>query len=141
MPRPLRTLIIAAGALALGVSPANAAASIEGRWYTKGERAIVTIERCGKSVCGRISKFIEQPRDGVTTDINNPDPALRNRKLLGLPILSGFVADGNQWRGKVYDPEGGKTYRSVVQPVGANRLKVEGCVLFFCRGETWTRAD
>ena len=131
--------ILAAGLLASAV-PAVASAPIQGQWYTKGKRAVVTIAPCGNTMCGRITRFIEQPKNGVTTDVNNPDPALQKRKLVGLPILSGFVADGNKWRGKIYDPESGKTYRSIVTPGKGGTLSVEGCIAMFCQAQTWTPA-
>lgn len=75
--------------LSLMAVPAQASESIQGQWYTKGKRAVVTIAPCGQNICGRLTRFIEQPKNGVSTDVNNPDPALRKRKLVGLPILSG----------------------------------------------------
>ncbi|WP_152414604.1 DUF2147 domain-containing protein [Blastomonas sp. AAP53] len=131
--------ILAAGLLA-GAAPVQASASIQGQWYTKGKRAVVTIAPCGANMCGRITRFIEQPKDGVTTDVNNPDPVLKKRKLVGLPILTGFVADGNKWRGKIYDPESGKTYRSIVGPGKSGTLSVEGCIAMFCQEQVWTPA-
>ncbi len=126
--------------LGLACLPASAfaASPIEGSWYTQGKRAIVTIQPCGANMCGKITRFIEQPKDGVTTDVNNPDPVQRKRKLLGLPILTGFTADGSKWRGRIYDPESGKTYRSVVTRGKNNALSVEGCIAMFCQKQTWT---
>ncbi|MFN3819591.1 DUF2147 domain-containing protein [Blastomonas sp.] len=131
--------IMAAAALGMA-APAHAAQSITGSWYTVGKRALVTIAPCGKVLCGRISRLIEPTKSGVTTDVNNPDPALKTRKLVGLPILSDFVADGDKWRGKIYDPNTGKTYRSIVSPAKGGTLKVEGCIAMFCQTQTWTAA-
>lgn len=119
---------------------ALASESIQGQWYTKGKRAVVTIAPCGQTMCGRLTRFIEQPKNGVTTDVNNPEPELRKRKLVGLPILTGFVADGKKWRGKIYDPESGKTYRSIVTAGKNGTLSVEGCIAMFCQAQTWTAA-
>jgi len=140
MPRALSRCTAIGGIVALlGLAaPGWAAAPIDGQWYTKGKRAVVTIAPCGKAICGRITRFIVPPDNGVTTDVNNPDHKLRNRKLLGLTVLSGFTADGAKWRGHIYDPESGNSYRSVVTPLKDGNLKVEGCIAFFCRGETWT---
>ncbi len=131
--------ILGAGLLAVAM-PAHASEPIQGQWYTKGKRAVVTIAPCGKNMCGRLTRFIEQPKNGVTTDVNNPEPELRKRKLIGLPILTGFVADGKKWRGKIYDPESGKTYRSVVTAAKNGTLSVEGCIAVFCQAQTWTPA-
>jgi uncharacterized protein (DUF2147 family) len=137
MHRPRPTPILAGICLAT-CSAANAAEPIQGQWYTKGKRAVVTIAPCGEAVCGRLTRFIEQPANGVTTDVNNPDPAMRKRKLVGLPVLSGFTPDGKKWRGKIYDPESGKTYRSVLTKAKNGSLIVEGCIAMFCQAQTWT---
>jgi uncharacterized protein (DUF2147 family) len=122
-------------------APALAADSILGDWFTQDRDAIVRISKCGKTVCGRIQKFLVTPPNGPgQKDIHNPDRKLRNRTILGMPILTGFTPDGNIWRGKIYDPKSGKTYRSEVSLQSANKLKMKGCILFFCQGQDWTRA-
>ena len=64
-----------------------------------------------------------------------------SRPIVGLPLLEGFRPAGtNAWDGgTIYDPEGGKVYKSKMQLEGADTLKVDGCVLFFCETQTWTR--
>jgi len=143
MTKAPKNLMLAGAALAslAAVSPAWAAQSIEGRWLTEEKDAIVTISKCGNSICGRVSKFLVAPPNGVNQrDINNPKASLRKRKLLGLPILTGFVDDGSKWKGKVYDPKSGKTYKSKVTRLSATKLKMQGCVAFFCQGQIWTKA-
>jgi uncharacterized protein (DUF2147 family) len=120
-------------------APALAADSIQGKWYTSGKRAIVTIAPCGKKLCGKLTRFIEKRKDGVTTDLNNPEPAMRKRKLVGLAILTGFVPEGEKWNGSIYDPESGKTYRSIVSHGAPGTLNVEGCISVFCQTQTWTK--
>ena len=53
----MRRLIVP---LLLAAAPATALAAepIEGHWLTQGGRALVTIERCGKFACGRISRIL-----------------------------------------------------------------------------------
>ena len=129
--------IAAAAALAV---PALAADPIGGRWVTEEKNAVVTIGNCGSSVCGKISKFLETPPDGANQrDVNNPDKSLRSRKLMGLPVLTDLREDGDLWRGDIYDPKAGKTYRSVIRRKGANRLEVKGCIGPFCQTQIWTR--
>ena len=122
-------------------APALAADSINGNWVTEDRDAIIKISKCGSTVCGRIYKYLVTPPNGVgQKDIHNPDKSLRNRTLLGAAILTGFKPDGDIWRGKVYDPKSGKTYRSEVSLNSANSLKMKGCIAFFCQGQNWTRA-
>lgn len=125
----------------VGLAAPAAANSITGNWITQDKDAIVKISKCGASICGRIHKFLVAPPGGVNQkDINNPNKSLRKRKLLGTAVLSGFKRDGKKWRGRIYDPKTGKSYRSVVQLQGTNTLKVEGCISVFCQGQKWRRS-
>ena len=140
MKKHLTATLAGAAAIAALAVPALAADPISGRWVTQEKNAIVTIGQCGSSVCGKISKFLETPPDGANQrDVNNPDKSLRSRKLMGLPVLTDLREDGDLWRGDIYDPEAGKTYRSVIRRKGANRLEVKGCVGPFCQTQIWTR--
>lgn len=131
-------LIPAAMAVA---TPALAADPILGEWVTEERDAIIKISRCGQTVCGRIHKYLVTPPNGPgQKDVNNPDKSLRNRTLLGTAILTGFRPDDDIWRGKVYDPKSGKTYRSEVSLQSPNRLKMKGCIAFICQGQDWIRA-
>ena len=91
--------------------PAQAAAPISGRWITQSK------------------------------DVNNPDKALRNRTILGMNVLTGFKSDGKEWKGQIYDPKSGKTYRSIVYKGKSGNLVVKGCVGPFCQAQTWTPAS
>ena len=122
-------------------TPAMAANSILGDWVTQDRDAIVRIAKCGKTVCGRIQKFLVTPPNGQgQKDVHNPDKKLRDRTVLGMAILTGFTPDGDLWRGKVYDPKSGKTYRSEVSLQSTNKLTMKGCILFICQGQNWIRA-
>lgn len=135
----VKTSLLIAGLLA--TTPALAADSINGNWVTEDRDAIIKISKCGNTVCGRILKYLVTPPNGVgQKDVNNPDKKLRNRKVLGIAILTGFKPDGKIWRGKVYDPKSGKTYRSEVSLTSQSKLKMKGCIAFFCQGQNWTRA-
>ena len=123
-----------------------AAASAVGEWTTAGDKARVRIEPCAASpqeLCGTIT-WSYRPADappGPLVDVNNDDPALRSRPIVGLPLLQGFKPDGaDAWSGgTIYDPEGGKTYKSKLRLKDQDTLEVDGCVLFFCQSQTWTR--
>ncbi|WP_327751788.1 DUF2147 domain-containing protein [Sphingobium sp. SJ10-10] len=118
--------------------PAKAAQPITGRWATVDGKAIVQIAPCGKTLCGRIEKIVKPTPGRPQTDIENPDPALRSKPLAGLALLTGFKDAGDLWRGSIYDPESGKTYNSKVSRNGDGTLKVQGCIMFFCKTQTWT---
>jgi uncharacterized protein (DUF2147 family) len=133
-------VLVTAGSLFFA-APALASGSINGDWVTQDGDAIVKIGKCGNTVCGRIHKYLVTPPNGVgQRDVNNPDKKLRSRKLLGTAVLTGFKLDGKTWRGRIYDPKTGKSYRSEVNLQSPSKLKVKGCIAFICQGQNWTRA-
>ncbi len=139
----IRTAIAAFFAsLMLWASPAFAADAITGKWVTADGDAVITIQKCGRTYCGRISKFLVTPPNGADQrDVENPDPKKRSRKLMGMPVLFNFSEDGDLWRGRIYDPKEGKDYRSVVRRKSASRLEVKGCIGPFCQTQMWRRAN
>ena len=127
-------------ATAILSAPALAASPIVGRWITADGAAVVEVGRCGANVCGRVSRIITVAPGSSATDVNNPLPALRSRSILGLNILTDFTDDGGSWRGRIYDPRKGKTYKSVIVRQSDGTLKVQGCIAIFCQTQVWTRA-
>jgi len=136
---------IASGALLLLVTGRSLAAdafnsSVDGQWLTDDGKAVVAIDHCGDKLCGTITKVLDKAPGVPTTDVNNPDTRLRNRPILGLPILTGFSRDGHRWTGgRAYDPKTGNSYRAVLELNGDGSLKVIGCVLFICQSKRWIR--
>ena len=60
-----------------------------------------------------IGKIVWLRIDKDRSDLNNPDPKLKQRKILGLQIISDFTYNAKKkvWEnGKIYDPENGRTY-------------------------------
>ena len=120
--------------------PAAAAQSIDGTWVDSGGYTEITIRSCGNARCGSITKILKNKPGEPDHDIHNDNPALRDRPILGIQILSGLRRDGDEWKGKVYNPEDGNTYDVYVKPASGGRLSVKGCVAFFCRTRIWTPA-
>jgi len=119
----------------------QAAAPITGRWVTQRKDGVVEIYQCGAQICGRLAKFLVMPPAGIgAKDIHNPDKALRSRTILGMNVLTGFTEKGNEWKGQIYDPKSGKTYRSVVYKGKSGNLVVKGCIGPFCQAQNWTPA-
>jgi len=74
-------------------------------------------------------------------DINNPDPKLRDRELLGMSFINNFRYEDEEYTdGKVYDPQSGETYDAIMWTEGKD-LMLRGYVGFsiFGRTETFTR--
>ena len=126
----------------LTAQPLLAAEPVTGRWVTAEKDAVIAIAPCGAKLCGRIAQFLVPPPQGLDQrDVNNRDAAKRSRKLLGMAVLSGFSEDDDLWRGQIYDPKSGKTYRSVIRRKSANVLEVKGCIGPFCQTQIWRRAN
>lgn len=137
--RWMRTLLLLPLAM-LFTAPAMAAPPIAGRYLTADGSGIVQIGPCGSTLCGRLVRIVKPQPGAPATDVNNSDRALRNRPILGLPILSGFVDKGADWRGTIYDPRNGKSYRSIVTRAADGSLRVQGCIAVFCQTQRWTPA-
>jgi uncharacterized protein (DUF2147 family) len=74
-------------------------------------------------------------------DSRNPDPALRDRELVGIELLRGLRPSQSQeqWTdGDIYDPTSGHRYRAVISLDGPNRLRVRGYVGIELLGRTTT---
>lgn len=119
-------------------------ASVEGRWLTQEKDGWIRLAIVGDSLEGSIAGSPSGDEEREYDD-RNPDPALRNRRLQGLTIMTGFThsGDGRWTGGRVYDPNSGKTYKCTVTLLDANTLKLRGYigVSLFGRSETWTRDD
>ena len=79
--------------------------------------------------------------DTPPLDTQNPEPALRDRPLLGLKLFFDFDYDGDdRWKGgRIYNVENGKTYKSKLRLLSQDQLKLSGCVFIFCSSYTWNR--
>lgn len=119
---------------------ADAATPIAGRWLTEGGKAVVVVAPCGAQLCGRIERVLKAPPGATGRDTNNPDKALKSRPIVGVAVLSGFADAGGDWRGRIYNPEDGKSYKSIVSRAADGSLSVKGCIAFFCRTQRWTPA-
>jgi uncharacterized protein (DUF2147 family) len=116
------------------------APSIQGLWVTDDHSAVVRIAPCGRLLCGNVAKMLNTGPNVPRTDVNNPDPRLRVRSILGMPVLSGFSGAGASWKnGRAYDPKSGKSYRSSLALAADGSLEVTGCILFFCQTRHWQR--
>lgn len=136
----MRTAILfAVTALTANLAFANEPIDVAGVWAVQSGNAVVEITDCGDGTpCGRIA-WVNSPPGVQVKDDKNPDEALRDRPLVGSPLIWGFKAKGDQWKsGKIYDAEGGKTYKSVLELQDDGTLKVKGCVGPICQSQIWT---
>jgi uncharacterized protein (DUF2147 family) len=132
--------------------------AIVGLWATdpegEGGQAHIEIYADGDRYNGKIV-WLDEPiypsddEQGMAgkekVDRENPDASLRDRKIIGLILMEGFVFDGKgTWqKGTIYDPDNGKTYKSKVKLTNDGVLKVRGFIGVSLIGRTsqWTRVD
>jgi uncharacterized protein (DUF2147 family) len=113
-----------------------------GDWLVEDGSARIRIVECGASLWGLMAAEKQPSRDN-----NNPDPKLKGRPMLGVPMLLNLKhTEPNLWTGKIYDPigtkvtSGGKYYDVKVSLGKKGQLEVRGCVgAIFCGGQDWTR--
>ncbi len=139
-------IIIAILAAVFGAPSAQAQAGGDatGIWLTQAGDAKVRVSKCGGGICGVIV-WLREPIDPATgkpqVDDKNPNPGLKRRPMIGLPLFSGLQPSGpNKWSGQIYNADDGSHYASNVSVSGPATLKVEGCVGPLCGGETWSRS-
>jgi uncharacterized protein (DUF2147 family) len=119
-----------------------------GEWMVAQQIARIKIADCDGRLWGVVAW---EAKPGV--DTKNPDPNLRSRPTLGMPILLGMTptkastwngqpAKTNKWEGQIYNSEDGHTYSASISLVDPHTLRVQGCFLgFLCGGENWTRFE
>jgi uncharacterized protein (DUF2147 family) len=126
------------------LSGAVASADPAGNWNTAEGKARVRIADCGGGLCATVLSLKEPnaPEGGPKLDIRNVDASKRTRPIVGISLLSGMAPQGDQWLGKIYNPEDGKTYKAYMSEQGSDKLKVQGCALggLICKTQIWTRA-
>ena len=120
----------------------GAKADPRGLWLAQ-DGAKVRVGSCGGTLCATIAepKSRVDPATGQPwTDKNNPDPALRRRPLVGLPVLWSLQPSGpGKWSGTLYNVENGNTYEGHLLDVGPRTIRIEGCAIGICGGQDLSR--
>ena len=129
----------------MGAFPAHSENRSVRRLADAGGDAHIQVSRCGAGICGRIV-WLRDPIDPKTNkpqvDDKNPNPALQQRPIIGLSILTGMRLSGpSKWSGQIYNADDGNTYTAHVTAQNDGTLEVQGCVAggMICGGETWTK--
>ena len=129
--------------LALPVPVLADPAVVEGTWLSGDGDGLISVRVDGTGIRATILGSPNENPDRPKTDVNNPDPSLRGRALIGLEIFGGFRYDGaGEWSGgSIYDPNNGKTYSCKLKLIGPDTLKVRGFIgiALIGRTETWKR--
>lgn len=118
--------MVLAGVLAMMAGVASADPAV-GVWTSPtnddGASLKVRIVECQSGICG------------VIHSVRNGDQSIVGKTMIwGMKPQGGGKYKG----GKVWAPDDDKTYNGRLTLSGGG-LKIEGCVLGFCRGETFTK--
>jgi uncharacterized protein (DUF2147 family) len=131
-------LLLAGGARAVS------AQDLTGNWWTEAKDTLIQLST--DSTGQLVGKILAGPKPDEV-DVHNPVANLRQRPLLGLVILHGFVQESPlSWKdGQIYDPDSGKTYKAIIRlkENDLNHLSLKGYVgiPLFGRASEWTRAS
>lgn len=115
--------------------------AIVGVWTTEDGDSKIDIARTAMTYGGKVSWLKEPERDGKPAhDAKNANPALRERPIMGLEILSGFTYANGTWSGgTIYSPKTGKSYTAELSLTKDNRLDVKVKDNIFSKHVYWTR--
>ena len=130
--------LIAGAAIGLAtLAYAQTAEDAVGLWQNPENNSQTEFYKCGEGVCAKIAKVV----DGQKTDDKNPDPAKRDRPIVGLVIMQGAKKTGPaKWSGTLYNRADGKEYSGTVTVKAKNELDLSGCVAaVFCKTVTFKR--
>lgn len=119
--------------------------AILGKWESVEKNLIVEVYKQEGTFKAKVVWFYDE-NDTITPieerlDTENPNKSLRNRKILGLQVLSGLVYNARQKRwvnGKIYDSSSGRTWSATVWLTDVNTLQVRGYYLVRWLGKTLT---
>ncbi len=111
---------------------------IIGIWWNDEKTTKIQVEKKDGKYVGTIVYIVpEKYRNGEPPkDSENPDLKLRNRSIVGVQILNGFVynAKKKEWQeGTIYDPKSGNTYDCYAWMESNDLLKLKG----FIGGVRW----
>lgn len=145
------TLVAAAfSTSAFAAKEAPDPSDVTGYWLSEGKGLMVEISRCKgdeEALCGRIA-WLKDPENEETgapkRDIENPDPALRDRTWCGLTVIEGLKFNHGRWDwkgGSVYNPKDGHSYSVKLRSGDGNLLEIRAYIGIGLLGktETWSR--
>jgi uncharacterized protein (DUF2147 family) len=106
-------------------------------------KVTIRVVPCGDGVCGSLAKlkFPNDHQGRPKVDDHNPNPALRNRPVIGISVLTAKQAGPNKWKGTIYNSDDGHTYSSSFSLDGNNTMNVKACVSIFCKKIVFTRVN
>ena len=122
----------------LVAAPALAQPTIMGKWMVADNGGVITLARCGTSICGTVDGITGfRPNGAAPVDING-------RSRCHLQIIPDLVLEEpGLWSGHITNPDDGKTYSINISLDPAGQLRMRGYIGIPLLGRTtiWTRYD
>ncbi|MCU0869260.1 MAG: DUF2147 domain-containing protein [Burkholderiales bacterium] len=137
-------LFTATRAFAAGDTPVGVWKTIDDK--TGQPRSLVRIVDAGGKLEGTIEKLLNrQPDDDPDGLCRACKGELKDKPVLGMKIMKGFVRDGDAWvDGEILDPKNGKVYSCKLKLAdGGKKLDVRGFIglSIIGRTQTWVREE
>ncbi len=106
----------------------------------------IELYECGEGeMCGRLVWLyrMAEPDGSERLDAKNPDPDLRDRRLIGLEVLTGLTQkkEGRWTGGEIYNANDGKSYRAAINFEKDGSVELKACFLFLCEEQDWVPAE
>lgn len=113
-----------------------------GYWVTPDFSSIIEVAPCGDSgaLCAELVWLYELATGRRSRlDKKNPNESLRDRPMVGLSLFRNMTPTDSGWKGRIYNPGDGRSYRTSITQPDINRLRLRGCWGPFCKRQTWRR--
>lgn len=120
----MRLVALLAGAGLLALSGIASAAEPYGVWLRPSTGTQLRFYDCSGKLCAKVAAVKSPTHQGE----------------VGKTIVPGAAkSGGDTWKGDIIDISAGRTYSGIITLQGPHALNVKGCMLGFCRAETWTK--
>ena len=134
----MKQTILALGLVTFALPASAQPADPSGTYLSETGDTRVRIARCGGAYCGTIISV-----QGEAKDVNNPDPKLKARNLVGVQMISNIQPAADGFTGQLYNYKDGKTYNGKMSFAGGKAMQLSGCVFggLICRSQTWSKVN
>jgi len=142
-PEMVKTFFLLSLLQFLSISAQSTKDDILGKWLATDKSVAVHIYREGTSFRAKVIWFDERLGSGTPmntrVDSHNPNPKLRNTKVIGMDILEGldYNSKTRHWEnGKIYDASSGKTWDAFAEINDEGQMFVRGYWKWKCFGRS-----
>lgn len=137
--------ILIIGFLVAGITNASYGQSkIEGHWLANEGKTIIEFTEVDNDVYQGKIVWLEKSSDDKGErfkDKKNPNKSLRNREILGLPMVERLDYENGTWTGQIYSPKNGRTVNATFTLDGEDKLKVRVSFRGFKRTQVWQKTE